>query len=262
MNQSLDVRVDPPRTSLAGSLPPRSSRARFSHAGRVGLRMLATAALIGGFIAVAGVGTVSPATAATGTCDGVIVVVDFTDLGGEIDVRCAEGEQATGRAALTAAAFGLTDSQPGFLCAINALPDPCPETFDGSFWAYWHSAPDGEWTSYQVGADSSSPVFGELEGWRYNDGVTPPGIAPSEAVSTVSPAPSPEAIEIPNVAAPGADEQVTNADTTHADQRADQNLVLLVTFAGFVALIAALIIMFVVRQRRLRKEADSPKARD
>src|SRR5690606_10228313 len=108
--------------------------------------------------------------------DGVAVVVDFTDLGGVVEVGCAPGAQASGRAALAAAGFTSSDGAAGFICAIDARPDPCPEVFEGSFWAYWHAMPGGEWLTYNEGADTSQPELGSVEGWRYNDGATPPGI--------------------------------------------------------------------------------------
>ncbi|HRQ00934.1 MAG TPA: hypothetical protein PK781_10840, partial [Terrimesophilobacter sp.] len=108
--------------------------------------------------------------------DGVAVVVDFTDLGGDVELGCAPGTPANGRAALLAAGFTATDGSPGFICAIDEQPDPCPEVFDGSFWAYWYATPGGEWRSYTVGADTSEPQPGSVEGWRYNDGETPPGV--------------------------------------------------------------------------------------
>lgn len=232
---------------------------------RVSLSTLAIAALVGGFVVVAGTAVASfsaptPAAAARAACDGVIVVVDSTDLGGDIQVECSEGATGTGRDALVNAGFTTTDSSPGFLCAINSLPNPCPETFEGSFWSYWHSTADGEWTSYQVGADSSAPARGELEGWRYNDGTIPPGIAPAEAVATATP--QPEATNLPDDAIPGADEQATNADDPLLVQRTDENMFLIATVVGFVALIIALIIMTLLRQRRRSEETGTPKARD
>ncbi len=222
--------------------------------------LLAVTAVAAGSVAAMGVTASSPAFAAEGSCaDGSVVVVDSTDLGGTLEVRCAVGSQESGRAALLAAGFTVTDSQPGFLCAINAMPDPCPETFDGSFWAYWHATPDGEWTSYQVGADSSTPARGEIEGWRYNDGTTPPGISPAEAAATVSPAPTPEATETPDVANPGSDEQAANSPSSPDEQRAAQNLALIATSIGFAALVVALII--VLRRRRVDQN-DSSEGRD
>lgn len=136
-------------------------------------------------LGLAGLLTVSPsATAATpeACADGVTVVVDFTDLGGEVEVGCADGDPATGRDALESAGFTPTDSMPGMICAIDANPDPCPEEFDGSFWAYW-TTEDGEWVSHTAGADGTDPAPGDVEGWRYNDGTTGPGLSPDEAAA-------------------------------------------------------------------------------
>lgn len=227
-------------------------RTALTRVGRVGLWMLAAITLVGGSAALAGTTGAAPAVAADYVCTGVTVVVDSTDIGGELAVVCAEGEQETGRAALTAAGFTTTDSQPGFLCAINSMPDPCPEVFDGNFWSYWHSAPDGEWESYQVGADSSTPAVGSIEGWRYNDGTTPPGITPSDVRDAVV-SPYAEMIQVPNVAAtpdemaPQSDEAVT---TTLADQQAAQATVLTIVAVSFLALIAAFVVFFMVRRRR------------
>lgn len=235
-----------------------------SRIGRVGFRMLAAVAMIGGLLALAGLADNSPAVAADGECLGVAVVVDFTDIGGEIEVACAEGEIANGRDALIAAGFATTDSPPGFLCAINSMPDPCPETFDGNFWAYWHSSPNGEWTNYQVGADSSTPIAGNIEGWRYNDGVAAPGIAPADAFTSagISGDAEPE-----SEANPGSgDSSATNPDGHEmtnstpsseknlADQRSSQTLVLGIVAVGFLALIAAFVVFFALRKRRDRRE--------
>ncbi|MFC4554597.1 hypothetical protein [Georgenia faecalis] len=128
--------------------------------------------------------------APTGGCaddDGVTVVVDLTDLGGELVAGCAAGDPASGREALTAAGFTAVDGEvPGFVCAIDGLPDPCPTEFTGSYWAYWTAEPDGEWTAYTEGADTTDPAPGALEGWRYNDGATGPGIAPADVVAAAA----------------------------------------------------------------------------
>ena len=134
-----------------------------------------------------------PSSQARGACtdeSGVTVVVDFTDVGGEIVAGCAGLDPSSGREALQAAGFAITESQPGLICAIDDQPDPCPVTFEGSFWSYWHSSPDGDWASYLMGADSSDPAPGELEGWRYNDGTTGPGLAPADVATLLPPAPS------------------------------------------------------------------------
>lgn len=109
----------------------------------------------------------------TATCDGVTVIVDFSDLGGEVASGCAEGDPASGREALESAGFAAVNDVNGMICTIDAQPDPCPTEFEGSFWAYWQVV-DGEWVSSTVGADGSDPAPGGIEGWRYNDGTVPP----------------------------------------------------------------------------------------
>lgn len=124
--------------------------------------------------------------------DGVTVVVDFTDLGGEIETGCAT-EAATGTEALRSAGFTDTRDASGLVCAIEAAPDPCPETFSGSFWSYWHAAPGGAWESYLEGPDTAVPQPGAVEGWRHNDGSTGPSVTPSAADAagtTATPAPT------------------------------------------------------------------------
>jgi hypothetical protein len=143
-----------------------------------------------------------PRAAPSGPCttpDGVTVVVDLTDLGGAVEVGCAVAP-ATGTAALESAGFTDTRDAAQMICAINDAPKPCPATFAGSYWSYWHAAPGGGWQSYQVGSDQAVPAPGQVEGWRYNDGsvgptVTPPvptarptTAASGSATATLSPA--------------------------------------------------------------------------
>jgi hypothetical protein len=180
------------------------------------------------------------AAATNGACadgNGVTVVVDFTEFGGSVETGCAPSDAPSGRAALLAAGFVATNSEQGLICAIDAEPDPCPATFDGSFWSYWHSAGNGGWTSYQVGADASHPVSGELEGWRYNDGATGPGIAPSEAIAATQPA---AAATPPLPAAP-----LRAADTAEPAIGAP-------LFLGSAAVVILVILLLVARSRRQR----------
>ena len=201
------------------------------------------AGLSGGDVASA-VPALSAASTASGACvdgNGVTVVVDFTDLGGGIEAGCALKDPATGRAALLAAGFVAADSQPGLLCAIDSKPDPCPTTFQGSFWSYWHSTSGGEWTSYQVGADTSNPASGELEGWRYNDGATGPGIMPSAVADTLRPT---QAATTAATAAPAAPAAAPGAGAADS--------VFLFASLGFAAVVVILVILFLVRARRRR----------
>ncbi|WP_024288139.1 hypothetical protein [Cellulomonas sp. KRMCY2] len=127
-----------------------------------------------------------PSTAdPSGACtdpQGVTVVVDLTDLGGAVEVGCAL-DAATGTEALQAAGFTETRDAASMICAIDGAPDPCPETFEGSFWSYWFAAPDGQWESYLEGSDVAVPVAGHLEGWRYSDGTAGPTVEPAAVIA-------------------------------------------------------------------------------
>jgi len=171
-----------------------------------------------------------------GPAEGVTVVLDFTDLGGRIEVGCAEGDPTSGREALESAGFTPTDSSPGMICAINSQPDPCPEEFTGSFWSYWHGE-DGQWTTYEVGADEADPAPGDVEGWRYSDGSAGPGLAPTAAVSAGA----------SEAAAASADEAAEAADQADFDPAG-------LVAAGAVALVLILGIVLVLRRRRAMRE--------
>ena len=178
--------------------------------------------LVAGTLSVVGAPGAS-ATGVDGACvdgNGVTVVVDFTEFGGSV--------------ALLAAGFVATNSGQGLICAIDVKPDRCPVTFEGSFWSYWHSSRRGSWISYQVGADASHPVSGELEGWRYNDGATGPGMAPSEVTAATQPA---------------ATSPTRSADTAEATNGGP----LFITLGAAAVLI--LVILLVARSRRRRAAA-------
>ena len=148
---------------------------------RAAPRAVGAAALFGAMLGVP-VGAVAAPAPAGEACvgdEGVTVVVDFTDLGGELEFACAEGTPENGREALESAGFTPEDSQPGMICTINDQPDPCPEEFDGNFWSYWHAEAGGDWESYTVGADEAEPNPGAFEGWRYSTGEEGPQITPA-----------------------------------------------------------------------------------
>lgn len=171
--------------------------------------------------------------------EGVTVVVDFTDLGGQIEVGCATGDPKTGREALESAGFHPVDSQPGMICAIDEQPNPCPTEFTGSFWSYWNATTDGDWTSYMVGADSSDPVQGSLEGWRYCDGTAGPTLTPTEASKLTAAAASPSPIA-----------EEVNPPTTTTESQDSSSTVLLWATVGFAAAVIVVIALLVVRSRR------------
>lgn len=116
--------------------------------------------------------------AADGACTdpaGVTVVVDATALGGDVSIGCADGSPATGTEALEQAGFSDTRDASGLICAIDALPDPCPTTFAGEYWSYWYAEGD-TWQAYLEGSDTAAPPPGGVEGWRWSDGSAGPDV--------------------------------------------------------------------------------------
>jgi hypothetical protein len=134
-------------------------------------RILAVLALAASFV-------VTPQASAAG-CAGVKVVVDFTALGGGVQTECAPGDYATGLDALKGAHFtySFVPRQPGFVCTINSLPNPCTKPTPSAYWSYWHATPGGTWTYSTAGAGSYDPAPGTVEGWSFGAG-TAPGATP------------------------------------------------------------------------------------
>lgn len=173
--------------------------------------------------------TSDPAVADAGCTDQqVTVVVDLTDLGGEIEVGCGD-VPATGTEVLLDAGFVDTRDPSGFICAINSQPDPCPTEFTGSFWSYWSGEPGGEWQAYAEGSDTSTPAAGSSEGWRYNDGSEGPGLAPAAAPGQTGADSGAQAEASPAAEDAGAEAgdsseatEPTDTQDTAADQDADQ----------------------------------------
>ena len=108
----------------------------------------------------------------------VTVVVDASEIGGDLRVGCAL-EAGTGTEALLAAGFADVRDEAGMICAIDARPDPCPAEFTGQYWSYWY-AEDGAWQMWTEGSDTAEVSPGAVEGWRYGDGAAGPSAAPDE----------------------------------------------------------------------------------
>lgn len=106
------------------------------------------------------------------TAEGVTVVIDFQELGGGVQVRCATGAVTTGFGALQAADINYQTAvrQPGFLCKIAGLPgnDPCINTSPASaYWSYWLAPRGGQWCYSNWGAGNRTPPQGSVEGWSF-----------------------------------------------------------------------------------------------
>lgn len=205
----------------------------------------------------AGTAAAAPVTTSVdGGCTdpaGVTVVVDFTDLGGDVEIGCAPAGAATGTEALQAAGFTDTRDASGLICAIDTQPDPCPATFTGSYWSYWSAAPDGAWTAYMEGSDTAVPAAGALEGWRYNDGSQGPGVEPT-AVAQASEATADEPATEQD-AGQATDDSTT--DDASADDGASEGPGTVWPLAAGAVLLAGVVAAAVVVARRRASTGDA-----
>jgi hypothetical protein len=182
------ARSGPEAPVAAPSGPEAAVAARPSGRDRWRRPIAVAAALL---VAAAGLAVGAPAAQAA-TCSGssgVTVVVDFGSLGGGVHVGCAGGDPRSGLAALTGAGHGyaFVPRQLGFVCQIDARPNPCNGAPATAYWSYWHGA-RGSWTYSTVGAGVYDPKPGTVEGWAFGAG-RQPGIAPPAAPA---PPPAPE----------------------------------------------------------------------
>lgn len=131
----------------------------------------------------------------------VTVVVDFRDLGGGVNVRCApQGSDGidSGFDALEHAQISY-EQTGGFVCRIAGRPESGECTSRpsaGPYWAYYYAKRGGEWKYSNYGAGARKPPPGSVEGWAYTDAngdasapayPVPAPIAPPD---TTTPAPS------------------------------------------------------------------------
>jgi hypothetical protein len=139
-------------------------------------------------IAATGAGAISIAAdaqaAACGEARGVTVVVDNGSPGGT-SIGCATGDPATGLDALKSSGHRYTfmPTVPGFVCTIDARPDPCNNGPVNAYWSYWHAQPGGSWSYASTAAGSYDPKQGSVEGWSFGNS-KPPSSPPPEATTS------------------------------------------------------------------------------
>ena len=111
----------------------------------------------------------SAPTSTPTSCAGVWEVVQSDETKpSTAQIECAKS-YSSGVVALQSAGFVPTGTS--FITQIDGLPtNPDYNTNGNLWWSYWHALvnPDGTigtWSQYTVGADASTPVKGEVEGW-------------------------------------------------------------------------------------------------
>ena len=144
-------------------------------------------------VAAAGAGEVALAphsgASACGEAKGVTVVVEGV---GGTSIGCAAGDPTTGLDALEKSGHGFTfvPQQPGFVCTIDAKPDPCNNGPANAYWSYWHAQPGGSWSYGTKGAGSHNPEPGSIDGWSFGSGKPPSSRPPATTASSTATATS------------------------------------------------------------------------
>lgn len=132
---------------------------------------------------------------------GVTVVIDFQELGGGVNVRCAPGPVTSGLDALVRAGIAWEPPlrEPGFVCRIAGQPGPDREACGvtpppTAYWGYWIAPRGGAWCYSNTGAGNRVPPPGSVEGWSFaldksSSQLPPPGFAPPAAIPGTTPNP-------------------------------------------------------------------------
>ena len=186
-----------------------------SRAGRIAGGLLAAAVLaLGAGLAVSPAQAIDDSQGSPGFCpddDGVTVVVDFQQLGGETVVRCSPGSgPRLALEVLEGAGFqvdGVARWGDGFVCRIEDRPsadeqlpiegdddyqEACVDTPPASgYWSYWYADDGGDWQYSPYGVKNRVVQPGGFEGWSFalnaTDGEGPtPRVAPDRPESDTS----------------------------------------------------------------------------
>ncbi|WP_419996956.1 flagellar hook-length control protein FliK [Streptomyces boninensis] len=185
-------------TKLKRKQRPAPRTARALRAAALALALVGTSAAVGVATDVAAPAkayAIDPSKGTPGYCpdaDGVTVIIDFQELGGDTIIRCAPGDQATGLTALKNAGIQIQGTDrwgEAFICRIEGKPgadtEPCRDTPPASaYWSYWHAPNAGTWTYSQYGVMNRKPPLGSFEGWSFSKDKTaetnpPPRIEPT-----------------------------------------------------------------------------------
>lgn len=132
---------------------------------------------------------------------GITIVIDFRELTGGVNVRCAPGPVTSGLDALDKAGILWEGTQrfPGLVCRIAGMPRSDTEACVNApplsaYWGYWLAQRGGQWCFSNLGAGSRKPPAGTVEGWSFALNRTagdtpPPGYAPPPPIEGQPPNP-------------------------------------------------------------------------
>ncbi len=193
-SERADTVIEPPVGR--GVRRARNAGAVLARVGACAVALLATGAVgVGGSVV-----TSEPAAVRAmyeGVCTdnvGVTVVIDFQELGGGVNVRCAPGPVGSGLDAFDRADISWEGTLrfPGFVCRIAGQPTPASEACGNTppasaYWSYWLAPRGGGWCYSNFGAGNRTPPPGSVEGWSFAldksaSEVPPPRFDPPPAI--------------------------------------------------------------------------------
>lgn len=166
------------------------------------------------------------------TSVGVIVVVDFSYFGGEIERGCSATPTTALGALLTAgfATNGDAVSGDAFVCRIDGFPDvtqtPCTDTPPASAtWSLWFANQGTQnWTYATLGVLTQHPKPGSVEAWTFGKSTTRPTFLPATVRATnTTPSASQTTTSVsqtPPTTALKQSASATSTTLTHATSRA------------------------------------------
>lgn len=132
---------------------------------------------------------------AVGQClaDQKVWVSVVTEEGEYLANECVE-PTGNGEDALAATGMEVQHDDGGFICSVGGHPEPCPTTFNGQYWHYYHGAEGQDWEMSMTGAAEHQLEPRTIEAWCYNaegeEQCTPPA---QEAMSEQAAQAQPEA---------------------------------------------------------------------
>ncbi|MDP1793075.1 MAG: hypothetical protein Q8K63_02965 [Acidimicrobiales bacterium] len=133
------------------------------------LRVLGVACAVVAFCAPAVSTRADDANAECTNNNDVTIVIDFNELGGGVNVRCAPQPVNSGFDAFRRTNIAVDDYR-GFVCRIAGVPEegPCDRYPPSNYyWVYWLAPRGGSWCYSQVGAGNRTPPPGSIEGWSF-----------------------------------------------------------------------------------------------
>jgi hypothetical protein len=167
-------------------------------------RVIGALTLVAAGIPVPAAAAAQPVTWYDGPCVdnvGITIVVDFQELTGGVNVRCAPGLVTSGLDALDKAGISWEGTRrfPSLVCRIAGKPGTDTEGCVNApplsaYWGYWVAPRGGQWCFSNLGAGSRKPPPGSVEGWSFAlnktaGGTPPPGYAPPPPIDGEAPNP-------------------------------------------------------------------------